>query len=78
MNTQASVIFNYLKDSKATVRTMSDILGIAKVSARLSELKGQLIGTEYELKDRWINVNTRYGSGITKVKEYWIVKKVAA
>lgn len=77
--TQREAIISYLKDSKGTVKSMSMILGIQKVSARLSEIKEILeAGGEYELKSRWIDVSSRYGSGSTQVKEYWITRKVAA
>jgi hypothetical protein len=71
--TQREAILNHLLKNKDTVKSMSAKLGIQKVSARLSELKAELVAMNgLELKDRWVDVKTRYGNGKTKVKEYWI------
>jgi hypothetical protein len=76
MQIQRQAIFNHLLANTDTVKGMSDKLGIQKVSARLSELRTELENSDYKLMDRWIEVSTRYGTGKTKIKQYWIKKIV--
>lgn len=58
----------YLESGKKiTSLDAREKLGILDLPKRMSELRGM----EFEFKDRWKRVKTRFG-GYTRVKEYYL------
>lgn len=66
--TQNEFLIRYLKSGKSITSLQAHRYGITSLSKRMCEIE-----KSFYIVRSWKNVKTRYGSGKTRVVEYWMI-----
>lgn len=72
--TQTEFVIHYIKTHGSINARQAHANGITRLAARIDDMKRK----GHEVDSRWLEVPTRWGDKMTRVKEYYLVQRVAA